>query len=125
MSYADISYYRDTYKGVPAGDTELARLLSRGADDLDNIAVIDFDNMTAESQDLIKKANCMQTEHLLSVDGLEGFTSIKLGNLSLSGAESNKSGQVQPDVKRLLSRAGVEWRATVVCGNQQVLREYL
>lgn len=117
MSYADITYYRDTYKGVQAGDTELARLLMRGADDLDNISIIDYDNMSATNQELIKKANCMQTEHLLSVDGLDGFTSIKLGNLSLSGAQSTASGQVQSSVKRLLSQAGVEYRATVICNN--------
>lgn len=100
MSYADLTYYKDTYFGYdPNDDTEIQRQLARATDDINVFCgqITDFteSDYTADEWLLLKKANSAQAEYLLKGgdDGTEKrLKRESTSNYSYEYAESGGAG---------------------------------
>lgn len=94
MSYADFTFYEDTYLGNAIAEADFPRLALRASAQIDRItfgrAVTDTDNETA-----IKNAMCAVAEEIQRQeqgDNVDGVTSESQGRYSVSyGANSSKS----------------------------------
>ena len=69
MSYVDISYYKDNFKGDILNDDTLENRLERASDQIDKLTYnriigVEFKNLSPFQQDKIKKAVCLQAEFI-------------------------------------------------------------
>lgn len=69
MSYVDVSYYKDDFKGNILNDDTLENKLERASDQIDKLTYnriigIEFKNLSPFQQDKIKKAVCLQAEFI-------------------------------------------------------------
>lgn len=139
MTYADIDYYNDTYKGSPelldtpqAEEDESNRLLERGSDWIDrqtrdrivNMADDNIDRieglgkLSAKQQENVKKANCAWVEATLQngevdVSNLDG-TGFSLGDYSQSPNGGNTASQraIYQRAFYFLDRTGLTYKGT-------------
>lgn len=116
MSFADLTYYRDTYNGrTVSDDDELQRLLDRAAQDLElylgeTITLTDYET---DQQTALKNANCAQAEYMsVNGDGLDSFDSFSLGQFSISSKSSAQSmiGGLSKRAYQYLLIAGLSFR---------------
>ncbi|WP_040209869.1 hypothetical protein [Clostridium polynesiense] len=66
MAYADLSYYKNTFRGNKIADESL---LERASDQIDSLTFnringVGFNSLTPFQQDKIKKAVCIQAEFI-------------------------------------------------------------
>lgn len=91
MSYADLNYYRNTYKGrACASDSILQGWLDRATDDINilNNYNININDLSITNLDLLKKSNCAQAEHyVINGDGYDDFNNFTIGKFSVSNKE--------------------------------------
>lgn len=69
MSYADSTYYKESFKGIIIPDEEIENKLDRASDQIDTLTYnringIEFDNLTEFQKDKIKKAVCIHAEFI-------------------------------------------------------------
>lgn len=75
MAYwADLSYYKDTFKGVDTGE-DFAVLLDRAQDVLNILTLYRYDSMT-DPPVALRKALCYEIEHLHLLGGNEAVHGI-------------------------------------------------
>ena len=98
MSYADLTYYKGTYKGFdPQDDDEIEKMLERATDDINmrcSCTPLVESDYHPNQWEYIKKANCAQAEYyLLNGEGYNegGSPSATLGRFSYSGGEKGSS----------------------------------
>jgi hypothetical protein len=123
MSYADLDYYRDTYKGEPeTDDTTLQKWLDRATDDIDYVTNnnIDVSTLTVYQLEELKKANCAQSETYVKNGDLNGdgsFNEVSVGSFSIKGGMIVSGGVIiSGRAYRYLSNAGLLYRGISVCG---------
>ena len=91
MSYADVTYYKDTYKGLdPGDDAEISKFLERATDDINAVCggLFEEDSVYSQQWTLLKKANCAQADWYLQNGETyndEKGQSVKVGQFSHSG----------------------------------------
>ena len=100
MSYADFTYYEDTYLGNAIAEADFPRLALRASAQIDNItfnraaAIITADDPDADVT-AIKNATCAIAEEIQrqeSSDNVDGISSESQGRYSVSySANSNRS----------------------------------
>mgnify|MGYP001818408257 CR=1 FL=1 len=113
MSYADLTYYKDTYIGTdPGDDTELQKYLNRATDDINIFCgnPIDTTDLHATQLDYLKKANSAQAEfYVINGDTYNTGTATNetIGRYSHSGGDpSAKSGMICQRARAYLSMVG-------------------
>lgn len=107
MAYADLTFYKDTYKGTSIPDTDVPNYLHFASEDIDlityqRIQSFGFDNLTAFQQKQIKKAECAQAETLYQFKDLpDGVKSYTVGDVSvnLDGVETQYNRQAMQYLK--------------------------
>lgn len=121
MSYADLIYYKDTYRGYdPDDDREIGRALERATDDIalrcgNELVESDY---TALQWENVKKANCAQAEYYLlngEAYNENGGAAFSLGKFNFSGAGANRS-NYSARFRQYLSMSGVCSAAVTVRG---------
>ncbi|WP_243325634.1 hypothetical protein [Clostridium perfringens] len=118
MSYVDISYYKDNFKGNIINDDTLENRLERAADQIDvltynRIIGIGFENLSPFQQDKIKKAVCLQAEFIeqygefinMPLSGYSaGSTSVSFNRSIVNGITTTK------EVINYISQTGLNSR---------------
>ncbi len=125
MTYADKSYYDETYGGEPVPDADFPSLLPRAAEIVEEMTMYrlsgpSFSAMPEEMKERIRKAVCAQVEYLDANGGAEADTgadirSASLGKYSYSraggGGEAGSSGSpYAPRALRFLYPTGLLYR---------------
>ena len=90
MSYVDVDYYKDIFKGTLIPEEEIQKELDVSSDIIDqlNYYRIDVDKLTAFQLDKVQKAVCTQAEYNKTMgeypEGISGYsmngTSVTLKN---------------------------------------------
>ena len=120
MSYADKTYYRNTYIGRACTvDATLEKWLSRASDDLDIFTYngIDTDALSADQLTALQKACCAQAEHyVIDGDEIDSTESFSLGSFSIesTGSSGGGAGVLCERAERYLSLSGLLYRGVQV-----------
>lgn len=121
MSYADKTYYRNTYIGRPCTvDATLDKWLSRASDDLDiyTYGGIDTTELSDTQLTALKKACCAQAEkYVIDGDEIDDTESFSLGAFSIkssSGGSGAGAGVLCERAERYLSLSGLLFRGVRV-----------
>ena len=94
--YADIEYYKNTYKGTLDG-IELEKALKQASEHIDTltynrIVAIGFDNLTEYQQGIIKECECMmadwETENADYIDNMLTSYSLNGASMSFTGSSA-------------------------------------
>lgn len=100
MSYADKTFYKDTFKGTTLPDDVIEQQLEFASYDIDSltynrITKKGFNSLTEFQQDKIKIANCMQAEFLYTYGDLldSPISGYGAGSTSVSFDKEKISGQ--------------------------------
>ena len=116
MSYVDISYYKDNFKGNILNDDTLENRLERASDQIDKLTYnrgIEFKNLSQFQQDKIKKAVCLQAEFIekygefinMPLSGFSaGSTSVSFNGSIVNGITTTK------EVINYISQTGLNSR---------------
>ena len=95
--YADIEYYKNTYKGTLDG-IELEKALKQASEHIDTltynrIVEIGFDNLTEYQQEIITECACLiadwETENADVINSMLSSYSLNGANMSFSGQSAN------------------------------------
>mgnify|MGYP002855578470 FL=1 len=113
--YADVDFYRNTYYGSDASDTELKKWLSRASDDIDIATLHRIGNLSDFPEDVqtaIKKAACAQTENYIEAgSGIDGLASLSVGSFSVSASDGGKRAVLCTRATQYLAQTGLLCRA--------------
>ncbi|ELC8383196.1 hypothetical protein [Clostridium perfringens] len=118
MSYVDISYYKENFKGKVLLDENIDNRLERASDQIDvltynRIIGIGFENLSLFQQDKIKKAVCLQAEFIeqygefinMPLSGYSaGSTSVSFNGSIVNGITTTK------EVINYISQTGLNSR---------------
>lgn len=122
MSYADFSYYKNTYFG-DGDDFEINKALSRAYDDINLVIAgpVNLSDYYPIQQESLKKAQCAQAEWYLSngYDYIGGSVeSASLGSFSYKedSADKSKIGILSVRASQYLDQSGLNSRAVPVSG---------
>jgi hypothetical protein len=117
MSYADLTYYKNTWKGTTISDADTTKWLDRATDDIDIITnqSIDISILTTKQLDYLKKANCSQAEYYINngQDGIDG-ESLSIGQFSISGVSKSNDNLCDLAYK-YLDAAGLNFAGVGIC----------
>lgn len=117
MSYADLTFYKNTWKGTLSTDAEITKYLDRATDDI-NIMTnysIDVSTLNTLQLELLKKSNCAQAENYI-VNG-ESETmgdNIRIGSFSMSGGKQINA-NVSDKAFKYLDAAGLYYAGLSLC----------
>lgn len=121
MSYADKTYYRNTYIGRACSvDATLEKWLSRASDDLDIYTYngIDTDELSADQLTALQKACCAQAEnYVMNGDEINDTESFSLGSFSIktsTGGTGAGAGVLCERAERYLSLSSLLFRGVRV-----------
>lgn len=102
MAYADVTYYKDVYKGNAVPDELIARQLEKASDQIDSmtynrIVAQSFNNLTEFQQGKIRKAVCAHADFMYQYGPyldmpLSGYSA---GSISLSFKSVEAGGGVK------------------------------
>ncbi|MDM1006156.1 hypothetical protein QTJ04_07785 [Clostridium perfringens] len=96
MSYVDVSYYKDDFKGNILNDDTLKNRLERASDQIDKLTYnriigIEFKNLSPFQQDKIKKAVCLQAEF---IEQYGEFINMPLSGYSVGSTSVSFNGSI-------------------------------
>jgi len=100
MAYIDVTYYRDVFKGIDAGE-ELERYIERASDlvnQITNYKIRDFEALPPFIQEQVKKATAAQVEFYVLNGGPEGvdgntdgsFSQVSIGAFQYQSGRANQ-----------------------------------
>lgn len=133
MSYIDVDYYNNEYKGTPVPDKSLLeRLITRASDQIDHyidykLEGVDFDKLAPFIKKQVKKATAAQVE-FLAINGetsatvSEGSGGFSVGSYSENGISAGADdapsfyAQYAITVPKFLSPTGLLYRGVGVYG---------
>jgi hypothetical protein len=117
MSYADLTYYKNTYLGRSVVDAETTKWLSRASDDVDAMTGgFVLEDLTDTQLELVKKATCAQAEYyVMNGDAYNtgAIQSAGIGKFNYSGNTGNR-GAFAPRCIQYLEQSGLMFRGLEV-----------
>jgi hypothetical protein len=112
--YATLDFYRNTYLGSDASDTELTKWLTRASDDIDaatQYQITSLDDYGATIQTLVQKATCAQAEWYINNGGdLSGVSNLSIGSFSIGKSDSGTPAVLCSRAMQYLSPTGLACR---------------
>ena len=128
MMLVDYSYFTDSYLGIGVEEEDFPRIEMRAEEAVDNLtrgALGNFDTMSSDVQELVKKAICSQVEYYGAYSTEIGFKAedggFTVGKVTVSGSAESGDGFgskmfYSPRAIGFLERAGLLGRQVgVVC----------
>jgi hypothetical protein len=109
MAFATVDYYKDSYYGADAADSEIEKWLSRATDDINTATLGNIDMLTisAAFKTLVRKATCAQAEnYIMNGQGAE-YTGLSVGAFSVSGMSGKTQGVLCDRAKQYLALTGL------------------
>ena len=114
MSYVDLDYYKNTFKGTIISDEQIDTQLDLASDTIDsltfnNIIAVGFDLLTSFQQDKVKKAVCCEAEFLYQYGDYINLplNSFSAGSISLNLGNGNSDIKTPSTVIRYLKQTGL------------------
>lgn len=122
MSYADLTYYKTTWRGS-GSDADITKYLELATDDIDILInnQIDITELTEKQIDYLKKANCSQTEYYIDNgydEATNNYDSVSVGKVSLSSKNKRNTSILCDTALKYLEGAGLLDRSVRVCTSE-------